>query len=202
LAVLSEGVFRDGIWSQIRPLPAWADNWTFDCFVAYAWAGAEGSRYIIPVNYADNQGQCHLPLPFPELRGKQVRLTDVMGIEVYDRDALGLVDPGLSIDHSPWHFNVFALRDRQMAPARADCPTGHGAGFPSSAAPCWGVAAAAFALIERALTAGVLADTRDHPRSASASRGPRRARLRGEPSRRIHAPDRQGQTGSIRRQEG
>jgi hypothetical protein len=34
------------------------------------------------------------------------------GIEVYDRDGLGLVDPGLSIDHSPWHFNVFALRDR------------------------------------------------------------------------------------------
>src|ERR1700752_380574 len=40
-------------------------------------------------------GQCHLRLPFPELRGKQVRLTDVMGIEVYNRDALELVDPGL-----------------------------------------------------------------------------------------------------------
>jgi hypothetical protein len=110
LAVLNEGAFRDGIWSQIRPLPAWSGNSTFDCFVAYAWAGAEGSRYVVAVNYAGNQGQCRLPLPFPELRGKRVHLTDVMGTEVYDRDGVELFDPGLYIDHRPWHFNVFALR--------------------------------------------------------------------------------------------
>ena len=49
-------------------------------------------------------------LPFPELRGKQVHLTDVMGTEVYDRDGIELVDPGRYIDHAPWHFNVFALQ--------------------------------------------------------------------------------------------
>jgi glycosidase len=102
--------FRDGAWSQIQPQPAWVGNWTSDDFVAYAWAGDEESRHLVVINYAGNPGQCRLVLPFPEFRGRQVRLTDVMGTEVYDRDGAELVDHGLYIDHSPWHFNVFELR--------------------------------------------------------------------------------------------
>ncbi|HEV2099071.1 MAG TPA: alpha-amylase, partial [Stellaceae bacterium] len=102
--------FRDGAWSLIQPQPAWAGNWTSDGFIAYAWAGGDGSRYLVVVNYAGNQGQCRLPAPFPEFRGKPVRLTDVMGTEVYDRDGSEIVDPGLYIDHGPWHHNVFELR--------------------------------------------------------------------------------------------
>ena len=102
--------FRDGSWSQIQPLPAWSGNWTHDNFIAYVWAGAGGSHHLIVVNYADNQGQCRLQLPFPEFRGKQVRLTDVMGTEVYDRGGSELVGPGIYIDHAPWHFNVFELK--------------------------------------------------------------------------------------------
>jgi Alpha amylase, catalytic domain len=110
LRVLKEtSVFRDGTWSPIQPSSAWSDNWTSDGFVAYAWAGDDGSRLVVVVNHAGNQGQCRLPLPFPELRGKQVRLTDVMETEVYDRDGSELVDIGLYVDHPPWHFNVFTL---------------------------------------------------------------------------------------------
>ena len=56
------------------------------------------------------QGQCRLPLPFLELHGRQVRLTDVMGSAVYEGDGSELVDLGLYIDHAPWHFNVFVLQ--------------------------------------------------------------------------------------------
>src|SRR5262249_44293236 len=104
--------FHNGSWSQIRPLQAWPGNWTHDSFVAYVWAISEGSQYLIVVNYAGNQGQCRLPLPFPEFRGKQIHLTDLMGVEVYDRDGSELIGPGLYIDHTPWHFNVFALQAR------------------------------------------------------------------------------------------
>ena len=109
LAVLKRTSFRNGTWSQLEPQRAWPDNWTADGFVAYAWANEDGSRHVVVVNYADNQGQCRLPLPFPELREKQVRLTDRMGTEVYDRDGSDLVDNGLFIDHSPWYYNVFEL---------------------------------------------------------------------------------------------
>ncbi len=104
------GAFRDGTWSLIQVLPAWSGNWTSDGFLAYAWAGETGDRHVVVVNYAGNQGQCRLALPFPELRGRQVRLTDVMGTEVYDRDVRELVDRGLYIDHAPWQYNVFVLR--------------------------------------------------------------------------------------------
>jgi len=110
LGVLKEtSIFRDGAWSLIEPQPAWSGNWTSDGFVAYAWAEKGGGRYLVVVNYAGNQGQCRLPLPFSEFRGKQVRLTDAMGTEQYNRDGDDLVDSGLYIDHSPWRFNVFKL---------------------------------------------------------------------------------------------
>jgi glycosidase len=101
---------RNGAWSQIQPQPAWAGNWTFDDFVAYAWAGDSESRHLVVVNYAGNQGQCRLRLPFPELRGTTVHLIDLMGTEVYGRDGSDLVDNGLYIDHTPWHVNVFEVQ--------------------------------------------------------------------------------------------
>lgn len=102
--------FHDGVWSQIQPHSAGPGNWTSECFVACAWAGEDGSRYVIVVNNAANQAQCRLPLPFPELQGKQIRLTDSMGTETYDRDGDKAIGPGLFIDHAPWHFNVFAVQ--------------------------------------------------------------------------------------------
>ena len=102
--------FRDGAWSRIQPVPVWSGNWTSDGFVAYAWAHEKETRYAVVANYADNRGQCRLRLPFPELRGRQVRLIDLMGSEVYDRDGTDIVDNGVYIDHNPWHSNVFALR--------------------------------------------------------------------------------------------
>ena len=110
LEVLKTRAFRDGTWSQVQPLPAWSGNGTSGGFVGYAWAGEDGSRHVVVVNYAGNQAQCQLPVPFPEFRGKQVRLTDLMGTEVYDRDGTDVLDNGLYIDHVPWHFNVFELR--------------------------------------------------------------------------------------------
>ncbi len=102
--------FRDGVWSQIQPHSAGPGNWTSECFVAYAWAGVDGSRYVIVVNNAANQAQCRLPLPFPDLQGKQICLTDLMGTEIYDRNGDEAIGPGLFIDHAPWHFNVFAVQ--------------------------------------------------------------------------------------------
>jgi glycosidase len=101
---------HDGDWSQIQPRRAWADNWTEDCFVAYAWSGRDDARYVVVVNQSANHAQCRLPLPFPEIRGRRVRLADLMGTEIYDRDGSELLEHGLYIDHAPWRFNVFELR--------------------------------------------------------------------------------------------
>jgi hypothetical protein len=101
--------FRHGAWSLITPQPAWAGNPTWEDFVAYAWQGPDDDRHIIVINDADHQGQCYLRLSFKGLLGTQIRLIDVMGTEVYERDGNGLMTPGLYVDLGPWRYNLFRL---------------------------------------------------------------------------------------------
>ena len=110
LAVLSEpGTFRDGAWSLLPPRPAWAGNPTSQDFISYAWQARDGGSRVVVVNYSGHQAQCRLQLPFSGLAGRQFRLTDMMGSEVYVRDGNGLIDPGLFIDLGAWRCNVFRL---------------------------------------------------------------------------------------------
>ncbi len=99
--------FRGGDWSQIQPAPAWQGNGRSNGFVAYSWSGKNGHSYVIVVNYSEHRGQCRLVLPFPELRGKRLRLTDMVGDEVYERDGGDVMGHGLYIDHAAWQVNVF-----------------------------------------------------------------------------------------------
>ena len=109
LAVLRTDTFRNGAWSLIPPQPAWAGNPTWQDFISLRLAHSERQRYVVVVNYSDHQGQCRLRLPFDGLAGRQFRLVDVMGSEVYLRDGGDLVEPGLYIDLGAWRFNVFRL---------------------------------------------------------------------------------------------
>ena len=86
LAVLRQPVVRDGPWSLLEWMPAWEGNWTWDCFIAWAWQRADGERLLVAVNYAANQSQCYVRLPFSDLAGRTVRLKDMMGSASFDRD--------------------------------------------------------------------------------------------------------------------
>ena len=67
LAVLRQPVVRDGQWQLLECAPAWDGNWTWDCFLAFAWQGPDGERLLVAVNYAPNQSQCYVRLPFADL---------------------------------------------------------------------------------------------------------------------------------------
>jgi len=64
---------------------------------------------MIVVNYAPNQSQCFVQLPFPDLAGRAVRLKDLMGLASYDRDGSALVSRGLYLDLPPWGYHVFQI---------------------------------------------------------------------------------------------
>ena len=74
LAVLRQPVVRDGQWQLLDCTPAWEGNWTWDCFLAFAWQGPDGERLLVTVNYAPNQSQCYVRLPFADLGNGQWRL--------------------------------------------------------------------------------------------------------------------------------
>ena len=109
LGVLRQPVVREGQWQLLECTPAWEGNWTSDCFLAFAWQGRDGDRLLVTVNYAPNQSQCYVQLPFADLAGSQWRLQDQMEDVAYDRDGSDLQSRGLYLDALPWQASVFAL---------------------------------------------------------------------------------------------
>lgn len=71
------------------------------------------------VNYASHQSQCYVRLPFPDLVGRTVRLSDLLGPARYDREGSDLATRGLYLDLPPWGYHLFAL-SRSSDPASSD----------------------------------------------------------------------------------
>jgi hypothetical protein len=123
LTVLGQRILRDGRWRLLQCLPAWEGNWTNDCFIAWCWQADDGQKRIVAVNYAGNQSQCYLPLPFADLGGRAVRLDDLMSNASYERGGDELLTRGLYLDLPPWRYHVFqtsaarscGLRERASA---------------------------------------------------------------------------------------
>jgi glycosidase len=109
LAVLRHPVVRDGQWQLLECVPAWDGNWTWDCFVAFAWQGPGGEHLLVAVNYAPNQSQCYVRMPFTDLGNGQWRLEDMIGDATYDREGNDLQARGLYLDEPPWQAHVFSL---------------------------------------------------------------------------------------------
>ncbi len=109
LAVLREPVVRDGQWQVLDCTPAWEGNWTWDCFLVFAWQGPGDERLLVTVNYAPNQSQCRVRLPFADLGNSHWRLKDLMGDATHDREGKDLQARGLYLDESPWKACVFSL---------------------------------------------------------------------------------------------
>jgi hypothetical protein len=109
LSMLRQPVVREGQWRLLDCVPAWDGNPTSECLIAAAWEGADGERRLIGVNYAANPSQGFVRVPFWDLSGRTVRLTDMTGPAVYDRDGNDLAACGLYLDLPPWGYHVFAV---------------------------------------------------------------------------------------------
>jgi hypothetical protein len=109
LGILRRPAVRQGEWRLLECVPAWEGNWTWDRFLAFAWQLHGEERLLVAVNYADNQGQCYVRLPFTDLGNARWRLTDQLREATYDRDGNDLQGRGLYLDVPPWQASVFTL---------------------------------------------------------------------------------------------
>jgi hypothetical protein len=109
LSILREPLLRLGQWQLLECVPAWPENWTWECFIAFGWNGADGQRLIAAVNYAPNQSQCYVRLPFSDLAGKGWMFHDLLGTAVYDRAGDDLQQHGFYLDEPAWKPLVFSL---------------------------------------------------------------------------------------------
>ena len=109
LAVLRLPVVRDGQWQLLECNPGWDGNWTIDCFIVFAWHSPPGELLVVAVNYASNQSQCHVRLPFPQLAGKKWQLRDQLRLACHDWNGDDLLGRGLFLDLAPWQACAFLL---------------------------------------------------------------------------------------------
>jgi len=107
--VLRRPILRDGEWRLLQCVPAWHGNWTSDCLIAWSWQARDTRRFLIAVNYAGNQSQCYVLLPYPDLSGRTVRFSDQLGAASYDRNGSELAARGLYLDLPPWGYHVFEV---------------------------------------------------------------------------------------------
>jgi hypothetical protein len=108
LGVLRKPVVRNGDWRLLECVPAWDGNWTWDGFLAFGWQ-LDTARMLVVVNYAGNQGQCYVRVPFAHLFGRVVRLNDLMSGARYERAGSELASTGLYVDLPSWGYHVFEV---------------------------------------------------------------------------------------------
>jgi len=96
-------------WQLLECVAAWEGNWTWDCFICFGWRGSGSAPLVVVVNYAGNQSQCYLPIPFEELRSKNVMFRDLMGPSIYRRNGTEIFARGLYLDMPAWGYHVFEL---------------------------------------------------------------------------------------------
>ena len=109
LTVLRQPIVRSGHWQLLECTTGWDGNWTNDCFVVFAWRSPEGQTMIVAVNYASNQSQCHVRLPFEDLTGSRWQLQDQLSSARYEWSGDDLHGRGLFLDLAPWQACVFLL---------------------------------------------------------------------------------------------
>ena len=112
LAVLGKAAVRDGDWHLLDSVRAWDGNWTSEGFLAFGWQ-RDTARLLVAVNYAGTQGQCYVRVPFADLAGRAVHLTDLMSGARYERAGSDLASTGLYVDLPPWGYHVFDVEVRQ-----------------------------------------------------------------------------------------
>lgn len=110
LTILRRPEVRDGRWQLLECAPAWDGNWTHDCFITFAWQCPNNERLVVAVNYAPNQSQCHVRLPFADLGAKQWLLQDQFQAGDYEWNGDDLQGRGLFLDMAPWQASVFSLK--------------------------------------------------------------------------------------------
>lgn len=110
LTILRQPTVRDGQWQLLECSPGWDGNWTNDCFIVFAWKGPQGETLIVAVNYAPQQSQCHVRLPFTDLAGQKWQLQDQLSAASYEWNGDDLLGKGLFLDLAPWQASVFLVK--------------------------------------------------------------------------------------------
>ncbi len=98
LGLLKQTAVGQGKATILRPQAAWDGNLTARNFVAVQWQARPPEFDLAVVNLAPYHSQCRLPLGLEGRAQCDWSLSDLLGMEAYQRSGEALVDPGLYLD--------------------------------------------------------------------------------------------------------
>jgi hypothetical protein len=109
LGEVTDPVYQEGEWTLLNVSPAWQANATYTNLVAYAWTYGN-QRRLVAVNLMPTQSQGVIHMPWPDLRGRQWLLQDIMHDQTYRRDGDELTTRGLYVDLPAHGYHLFHVR--------------------------------------------------------------------------------------------
>ena len=110
LTVINGHHVRAGAW-QLLNADGWPDNQSCRNLLAWSWTNqTSGDRHLAVINLSMQPAQGRVPLPWPDLPGRNCRLTELLSQAVYERNGDELASPGLFVALQPWQFHLLALQ--------------------------------------------------------------------------------------------
>jgi hypothetical protein len=113
LGAVAQHKVRTGAW-QLLDAEGWPDNQSCRNLIAWSWTPddeADGVRgHVIAVNLSGAPAQAQIPLPWPELPGRDWSLRDLLSGDDFERGGGQLAHPGLYVDMQPGQFYLLAVR--------------------------------------------------------------------------------------------
>ncbi len=108
LSIVASHRVRSGDW---QPLSAtgWPDNQSCRNLLAWSWSGNGDGRHVVVINLSGQPAQGRILLTWPDVRGRDWRLEDLLAGVVFIRDGGELADSGLFVTLVPWQCHLLAL---------------------------------------------------------------------------------------------
>jgi hypothetical protein len=105
LTALADPVFHRGIWAACER-SGWPGDDTYLDLVSWRWEG--DGRWLVVVNLSPGTATGHVTVPWPDLRGREVRLVDPTHDTAFTRSGDDLND-GLFVQLGPWDWHLLRL---------------------------------------------------------------------------------------------
>jgi hypothetical protein len=104
LRQVAEHRVRSGAW-QLLQANGWPDNQSCANLITWSWTPGDdtgGVRgHLVVVNLSGTPAQARIPLPWPDLPGRQWSLVDLLSGDDFTRDGGQLAGPGLYVEMQP-----------------------------------------------------------------------------------------------------
>lgn len=114
LRALADPAFHRGTWAACDR-SGWPGDDTYLDLVSWRWEG--DSRWLVVVNLSPGTATGHVTVPWPDLRGREVRLVDPTHDTSFTRAGDDLND-GLFVQLGPWDWHLLRL-EADAGPVRA-----------------------------------------------------------------------------------